>query len=273
MKIAYCGFDLFYECLEKIHQNNHQIMKIFTVKTDDEYEFSDKVTSFADKHNIEYTKNRITMEDVIKLEESGCDLLISAGYHYKIPISESENNPLKGINLHPALLPIGRGAWPMPLTILKGLDITGVTVHKLSKNFDEGDILNKLQFHVMKQDNLETLNQKYQEHGAKLLIDILNDFDYYWNNANPQEKGEYWKEPQNHDRTFTCADDIAEIETIIRAFWGFGSILKLPDQEIVVKFGTCIKEEHMHRFGKLVNTNSNGECFAINGGFLSINNE
>lgn len=217
-----------------------------------------------------WTKNRITIEDIIDLENSGCELLISAGYHYKIPISESSHNPLKGVNLHPALLPIGRGAWPMPLTILKQLDITGVTVHKLSKNFDEGDILNKLQFHVMKNDNLETLNQKYQEKGAKLLIDILNDFDYYWENATPQEKGEYWKEPQNSDRTFTCATTIDEIELIIRAFWGFGSILKLPNKEIIIKYGECIKEEHMHRFGELVDTIQYGECFAVNGGYLTI---
>lgn len=270
MKIAYCGFDLFYECLEEIFNNNHQIIKIFTVDTDGIYEFADKVVDFADRHNIEWTKQRINKVDIEWLEEQGCDLLISAGYHYKIPISEKENNPLKGINVHPALLPIGRGPWPMPLTILKKLDVTGVTVHKLTKNFDEGDILKNVQFHVMESDNLESLNNKYEEKGAKLLLDILKDFEYYWDNSQTQEKGEYWKEPQDSDRTFTASTDIDEIETIVKAFWGFGSILKLPKQDMIIKYGKCYRVEHMHRFGDVVNTNEYGECIAVNGGYLSI---
>lgn len=191
MKIAYCGFDLFYKCLEEIHKADHQIIKIFTVDTDGIYEFSDKITSFADNHTIPCTKNRITIDDIQHLKEQGCELLISAGYHYKIPISQNQNETIKGINLHPALLPIGRGAWPMPLTILKKLDSTGVTVHKLTKNFDEGDILKATKFSVMHTDNLETLIDKYHEKGVTLLIEVLSKFEYYWSKATPQEKGEY----------------------------------------------------------------------------------
>lgn len=270
MKIAYCGFDLFYNCLEEIHKANHEIIKIFTVNTDEIYEFSDKVTNFAIQNSIEWTKNRITLEDMQKLEEQGCELLISAGYHYKIPISQNPNETIKGINLHPALLPIGRGAWPMPLTILKQIEVTGATVHKLAKNFDEGDILKATRFNVMRNDNLETLIDKYHQKGTKLMLEVLSDFEYYWNNATPQEDGEYWKEPQNSDRTFTVSTDIEEIELIIRAFWGFGSIFKLKDQEIIIKNGECIKAEHMHRFGEIIDTPEYGECYAVNGGYLSI---
>lgn len=270
MKIAYCGFDLFFDCLKAIHHENHEIMKIFTVDTDGVYEFSDQVTTFADENNIQWTKNRITAHDIQTLHEQGCELLVSAGYHYKIPITTGTENSLKGINLHPALLPIGRGAWPMPLTILKKLDITGVTVHKLSENFDEGDILKNTQFHLATNENLETLIQKYQEKGAKLIPEILSDFEYYWETATPQEKGEYWKEPQDSDRTFTAATSIDEIDLIIRAFWGCGSIFKLADKEILIKQGKCIQAKHMHRYGEIVNTPEHGECYTINGGYLLI---
>lgn len=269
MKIAYCGFDLFYNCLEEVHKSDHQIMKIFTVATDNVYEWADKVTTFADNNNIPWTKNRITIEDIKELEEQGCELLVSAGYHYKIPISQSVN-ALKGINLHPALLPIGRGPWPMPITILKRMDTTGVTVHRLAKNFDEGDILKTSQIHIMNNENLETLIEKYQERGARLLTEILSSFEYYWDNAIPQEKGEYWKEPQDIDRTFTAGTDIEEIDAIIRAFWGFGSIFKLAKQDLEVKRGRCVKAEHTYRFGEFVNTPENGECYAVNGGYVII---
>lgn len=270
MKIAYCGFDLFFNCLQELHKTNHQIIKIFTVDTDGIYEFSDNVINLANENSIPWTKDRITQNDIKYLKEQGCELLISAGYHFKIPISDNVDEQLNGINLHPALLPIGRGAWPMPLTILKQLDVTGVTIHKLAKSFDAGDILKTTRFHVMKNDNLETLIEKYQDKGAKLLTDILSDFDYYWTNATPQEKGEYWKEPQDCDRTFTAATDIEDINLILKAFWGFGSILKLSNEEIIVKYGKCIKHEHMHRYGDIIDTPEFGECYAVNGGYLII---
>lgn len=270
MKIAYCGFDLFYKCLEKIQENNHQILKIFTVNTDNVYEFSDEVTNFANKNNIPYTKNRITQEDIEELIQQGCELIVSAGYHYKIPISQNPNELIQGINLHPALLPIGRGAWPMPLTILKKIDTTGVTVHKLAKNFDEGDILKATEFHVLENDNLETLIEKYHEKGAKLLVEVLENLEYYWTNSSPQETGEYWKEPTNEDRTFTAGTEIDEIELIIKAFWGFGSILKLAKEEVIIKYGKCIKSDHMCRYGEVVDVPEYGNCYAVNGGYLMI---
>lgn len=68
-------------------------------------------------------------------EKSGVELILVAGYPWKIPVSQS----IKQVNIHPAFLPVGRGSWPMPAAILKGVDL-GVTIHKLSDRFDEGDI-------------------------------------------------------------------------------------------------------------------------------------
>ena len=45
------------------------------------------------------------------------------------------------VNIHPALPPKGRGAWPMPVTLLEGLRESGITIHKMTDGFDEGDIL------------------------------------------------------------------------------------------------------------------------------------
>lgn len=38
MKIAYFGFDLFYDCLQMLIDNGHEIMKIFTCVVDGDYD-------------------------------------------------------------------------------------------------------------------------------------------------------------------------------------------------------------------------------------------
>lgn len=43
------------------------------------------------------------------------------------------------VNLHPAFLPTGRGAWPMPVSILKNIP-SGMTLHKL----EDGQALNAI---------------------------------------------------------------------------------------------------------------------------------
>lgn len=80
--------------------------------------------------NIPITQEPPTENHLKKLETQGCDLLISAGYTFKIP-NWRKYNIKYGINIHPSILPEGAG--PMPHTILKGLYQTGVTLHKLTQ--------------------------------------------------------------------------------------------------------------------------------------------
>ena len=93
MKIAYLGFDLFFECLEYL-SDNYEVIKIFTCDVDGDYEKNVRTYSLAKEKNIPITTERITSEDIEQLERSECDLIISAGYYFKIPVSDK----IKSIN-------------------------------------------------------------------------------------------------------------------------------------------------------------------------------
>ena len=88
MKVAFVGFDLFYDVLLALDTSGADIIKIFTYKTDNEYEFNDKTLAFAEKRGIPVKDTRITAEDLEHLRFLGCELLVSAGYIYKIPICD-----------------------------------------------------------------------------------------------------------------------------------------------------------------------------------------
>lgn len=141
--------------------------------------------------------------------------MVSAGYKYKIPVFPESK--IKEINIHPTLLPIGRGPWPLPYIILKNLKSSGVTIHKISEEMDKGDILIQREFEVQANEDIETLSCKSQMIAKKLIIELIQNLDFYYENAVTQGKGEYWHFPTieeidknivaNHKIPFTITDN------------------------------------------------------------------
>ena len=124
MKIAYIGIDLFYPAIEALESLGCEILEIFTCETDNVTEFNVKITDFADKRNIPCKTSRITRDDIARLLKNGCEMAVCGGYYFKIPA----DTDLPIVNIHPSLLPVGRGSWPMALSILQGDKKSGVTM-------------------------------------------------------------------------------------------------------------------------------------------------
>lgn len=217
-KVVYFGIDALEECLDTLWKRGFELVSIFTMQ-DDEYDRTGKIQKFANDNQIPLVLEPITAEMVSDFERAGVELFLVAGYAWKIPLSEK----IRQINIHPAYLPVGRGSWPMPVAILKGLN-SGVTLHKISEGFDEGDILIQEEIPVNAEDNLETLMDKIKQTSVKLLNAYLDHAEVIWDNAIPQKGGEYWREPADRERTFSTEDDSEKIDRILRAFYGYGSL-------------------------------------------------
>ncbi len=225
MKIVYFGFDLFYHCFKRVVDDPQvEVMALYTFPTDDKFEFNREVIGLAKQHGIPVHLEKITPDALESYFDKGCDFTLSAGYIHKIPILGRSD--FKGVNIHPALLPVGRGAWPFPCTILRGLQNSGVTIHKITDRFDEGDILFQRDFPVANDETLDSLTSKCQILAADMTSDLINNFSALWEEAKPQGEGEYWAEPTDSDRTITPDMSEEQKDRIRRAFGSFGVIYK-----------------------------------------------
>ncbi len=257
VKIAYVGIDLFSKNLTALKDYGCEILEIFTCKTNNFTEFNTSVCSFADKNNIPITMNRITVSDLERLYKLGCDVLICAGYYYKIP----EFSKLKAVNIHPSLLPFGKGAWPMPVAIMNGDRKTGITLHKISQNFDEGDIILQREIDIEVNENLQTLTEKLQDNSCEILVDFLDNFDKFYNNAIPQIGGNYLKYIDEEDFPINSETDYKTADIILRAFYGYECVF-LKNGE---KYGIIC--------GKAVKTDAkNNEFLGLKDGYISCDN-
>ena len=93
------------------------------------------------------------------------DYIILAGFLLKIPSKMIEQYPNKIINIHPALLPKygGKGMYGENIykAVLENKETqTGITIHLVNQNYDEGKIIKQYACDVSKTENLSSLESK-----------------------------------------------------------------------------------------------------------------
>ena len=107
------------------------------------------------------------------LAEHNPDLIAVVAYGKILP-EYVLNFPKYGcINVHGSLLPKYRGAAPMQWCLINGEDKTGVTTMYMEKGLDTGDMLLKEEIDITEEDNYETIHDKLNVIGAKLLVDTV----------------------------------------------------------------------------------------------------
>lgn len=77
------------------------------------------------------------------------------------------------IGMHPTLLPEGRGRAPIPWTLIKGLERTGVSLFWCSPEADTGDMLLQEAVPVHYEDTAGVLGARTDDVAARLLVQSL----------------------------------------------------------------------------------------------------
>lgn len=111
-------------------------------------------------------KDLYEKDTVVKLLESyNTDWIVLAGFLWKIPPTLTQIYPSRIINIHPALLPKfgGKGMYGHHVhqaVIDAGETESGITIHYVNENYDEGNIIFQAKCKVEKHDTPESLAAK-----------------------------------------------------------------------------------------------------------------
>jgi phosphoribosylglycinamide formyltransferase 1 len=116
------------------------------------------------------------------LQNLNIDLIVLAGFLWLVPQNILDHYPKRIINLHPALLPKygGKGMYGAKVheaVLANGEKETGITIHYVNDQFDEGEIIYQSRCEIEKDDNAESLAYKVHQlehnHLPKIIEDIL----------------------------------------------------------------------------------------------------
>ncbi len=101
------------------------------------------------------------------------DVLVVAAYGKIFRQSFLALFPLGGVNVHPSLLPRYRGPSPISAAILAGDSETGVTIQRVARKFDTGDILAQARLPLKGDETTASLSEALGVMGAELLAGVL----------------------------------------------------------------------------------------------------
>jgi phosphoribosylglycinamide formyltransferase-1 len=116
------------------------------------------------------------------LKAHGVDWIILAGFLLKVPESLLKAFPDRIINIHPALLPEfgGKGMYGARVheaVAAAGRRISGITVHYVNENYDEGKIIFQASCEVLPSDTPEDIAAKVHaleyEHFPRVIEETL----------------------------------------------------------------------------------------------------
>jgi methionyl-tRNA formyltransferase len=100
-------------------------------------------------------------------------IAVAACFLWRLPRAARETPPLGIINVHPSLLPAGRGPDPVFWTFRRGERTTGVTVHRMDAGFDTGPIVAQAEMPVPKGITAPDLERDLMTRGGSLLVEAL----------------------------------------------------------------------------------------------------
>jgi len=115
-----------------------------------------------------------------KILDSSPDLIVLAGFLLKMPENIIESFPNKIINIHPALLPKygGKGMYGMNVhkaVVENNEKETGITIHYVNENYDEGNIIFQKKVTLLVSDTPEVVAEKIHELEQKYFPPVIDD--------------------------------------------------------------------------------------------------
>ena len=133
-----------------------------------------------------FTKDEFTSNEFLEDIKKEADILILAGFLLKIPETFVKAFPNRIINIHPALLPKygGKGMYGMHVhnAVFENKESeTGISIHYVNENYDEGAIIFQAKTKLEATDTPEDIAKKIhlleQQYFPRVIEETLLDYN------------------------------------------------------------------------------------------------
>ena len=131
------------------------------------------ITIQAQKHHIEIRQVQKGAELLPIIEEFKPEIGVLAAFGKLVPEAAINAIPCGILNVHPSLLPKYRGTTPIETALLNGDDETGVSIMRLAKEMDAGNILAQEKVQITAETTKQSLYEELSALGAKLLLNVM----------------------------------------------------------------------------------------------------
>ena len=177
------------------------------------------------------------------------------------------------INVHASLLPRWRGASPIQQSILAGDTKTGVTIMKMVKKLDAGDMLHQVSCPIEANDTAESLSDKLAVLGSEALLTYLKDPQNFPAKSQQEADATYAGKIDKEDAALDWKKSAAVLEREVRGYrpWPIAQ-LNWQGKTWRIWQASCCSEKTTAQPGEVVFVNKQGIGVATGEGVLIIEN-
>ncbi|MFD1148053.1 methionyl-tRNA formyltransferase [Saccharothrix hoggarensis] len=268
LRIAYAGHDFFSSCLAALLRRAD--VDVVLCLTSPPGHPTGNVLGLAHRARVPVVQGRPTEAVVATFNSLGVDLLVSAAYLYRIPVQRLAAR--WAVNVHPSLLPAGRGPNPLPYLVDDRRDACGITLHEMSPEFDAGDVLLQEPVELSERDGFDELFLRLFAAAPRLLDRLLDDVEKYFSEKRPQGSGSYWPEHTPEQRLLVAdRARVGDAVALHAKFGAVGVLVQLADERRVnTDRVTAVECAHDYTPGTVVARLVNGWVVALVNGLMRI---
>ena len=216
--------------LEALLNSDHEIVAIFSIPAKFPISYSStlvKNSNFFDlypiskKYNIPYKivesrRGKRLSDNLTLIKELQPDIILAAGWYYMIP-EQVRSIPKEGAwGLHSSLLPNYAGGAPLVWAIINGEKKTGVTLFRMERGVDDGDIIGQTEFSILEKDTISEVLDKSIESSIEILLENLSKekIDYFKQDTSQKK---IYPQRSSKDGEIDWTKDSKSIQNFIRA--------------------------------------------------------
>lgn len=267
------------EMLETLYQEKYNIVAV--VSQPDNFVGRKKIFTltptheFAKDHHIPCLQPEKLKEAVEEVLSYQPDFILSCAYGQFIPQTILEYPKYGCLNIHPSLLPKYRGGAPIHHAVMNGEKETAVSLMKMVKKMDAGDIYAQRVIEIGEDERFYELNRRLIEVAKKI---IREDLPLYFEGkleAIVQDESQVilgLNVTKEEEMVHFQREDIVQLYNHIRALYDWPMAYGVI-QGKRVKFISCRKEivHHSKAVGEVIGLEGKGLKIACQGGYLIVN--
>ena len=227
----------------------------------------------AEKYNIPVFQPLKIRKDFAFVEDLKPDVIVTLAYGQIVPQALLDIPKFGAINLHGSLLPKYRGAAPIQYALMNNETISGMTLMKMVKEMDAGEMYDQEIVDISNEDNATTLFSKMTDAALKLILRALPKY------LNGELKGISQDESlvtfaptiKPEEEKLDLNKGVEDIFGYIRALSDYpGAYLYLDDEKLKIYKSKIISKEIKGQIGEIINADKNGLYIQLKDGILSL---
>ena len=227
----------------------------------------------ANKYNIPVYQPEKIRKDYEFVKELNPDVIVTLAYGQIVPQGLLDIPKQGCINLHGSLLPKYRGAAPIQYALINNETKTGMTLMKMVKEMDAGEMYATEEVEISLEDNATSLFEKMGDAALKLILRTLPDYLDGKLPGIPQDESLVTFAPsiKPEEEKIDLNKSKEEIYGYIRALSEEpGAYLFLENVKYKIYKSDIVSDEIIGEVGEIVKADKNGLFLQAKNGILSI---